>query len=291
MKVLVAGGQGQLGRQLQEVHPHGVQGEFRGRDQLDITDATNVREVVGEARPDVLINAAVMPVEACESNPDVARQINVVGPRNLAEACRDFNVHLIHLSTDYVFNGRGCLPYQIDDPTGPIQAYGRSKLEGEQAVFGAHDRVTVVRTAWLYSKFGTNFMRTMLRLMGERDKLTVIDDQVGTPTWAKPLAEFLWAMARSSAPTGIFHWTDAGVASWYDFAVAIRGEAVRAGLLDSSAARVLPISTAEYSGTTNRPHFSVLDKSKAWAWLREQAPDVRVRHWTESLQEALTSLT
>ena len=208
-----------------------------------------------------------------------------MGPRHLALASAERELPLVHVSSDYVFDGCAGRPYHEFDATNPQSTYGRSKLAGEQEVLETLPETSVVlRTSWVYSRFGRNFVRTMLRLMREREDLAIVADQVGSPTWAKGLAEAIWEIVDRAELSGIFHWTDAGVASWYDFAVAIRDEALSLGILDRRLT-IRPQRTADFPTPATRPPYSVLDKTATW-----EALELRPRHWREALRLMLSEL-
>jgi dTDP-4-dehydrorhamnose reductase len=214
--------------------------------------------------PQLVINAAAYTaVDKAESQPEAAHRGNAVGPGTLAQGCARQGVRLIHISTDFVFDGTASQPYLPEAPTAPLGEYGRSKRAGELAVQSAQPEALILRTGWVYSSFGSNFVKTMLRLMGERNELAVVTDQVGTPTWAHGLAAAVWAAAARPQLHGIYHWSDAGVCSWYDFAVAIYEEARALGLL-SRAVNIRPIPAADYPTPAQRPAYSVLDKTASW---------------------------
>lgn len=287
MRVMITGGRGQLGRELQFTAPNDVVYFVPGSHQLDISDAGATARFIEQNRPDVIVNAAAYTaVDRAEQEPTRARAINVDAVANLARVVAMSGLRLIHISTDYVFDGRQSTPYPPDAPLSPLGVYGQSKADGERAAREiAGNQVTVFRTAWLYAAGGENFVHTMLRLMGERDELRVVADQVGTPTWARGLAQAVWAAVRRSETAGrVFHWTDAGVASWYDFAVAIEEEGRALGLLDQATA-IAPISTAEYPTPAARPAYSVLDKRETWAAL-----DLVPVHWRCALRRMLAEL-
>ncbi|MCB1848514.1 MAG: dTDP-4-dehydrorhamnose reductase [Ottowia sp.] len=286
-KVLIVGAGGQLGRELCRSAPAAVQCLAAPRGDLDIADADGVARRVAELAPALVINAAAYTgVDAAESEPLAARAANAEGPAHLAQACRDLGARLIHISTDFVFDGRASRPYPPTAPTAPLGEYGRSKLAGEQAVQRILPQALVLRTGWVYSRFGGNFVKTMLRLMAEREELAVVDDQVGTPTWARGLARAVWAAAGRPQLQGIYHWSDAGVCSWYDFAVAICEEACALGLL-ARPARVRPIPASDYPTPAQRPHYSVLDKTGSWRDLGLEGVHWRVqlRHMLKELKE------
>ncbi len=264
MKVLVTGAEGQLGRSLLESPPVGVEVSGVGRAQCNLADPNQCRSVVEQFRPEVLINAAAYTqVDKAESERDLAFRINAEAPKVLAEAVREAGGRLIHISTDFVFDGARSSPYPPDAVTRPLNVYGASKLAGEQSVLRAFDgEAVVLRTAWVYASHGSNFVRTMLRLMGSRDSVSVVADQVGCPTWARSLAKAVWAAAVTPAARGILQWSDSGQVSWHGFAVAIQEEALNRGLL-KQAIPIHPIAGDEYArrvpGTVARPAFSVLE--------------------------------
>jgi dTDP-4-dehydrorhamnose reductase len=282
MRVFVAGGSGQLGRELLHCKPAGIELLALGSQELDLREAEDVDARVSGFRPRVVVNAAAYTaVDRAESEQERAFAVNGQGAANLARAARAAGAYCLQVSTDFVFDGAQSRPYLPSDRTNPLGAYGASKLAGEQLALAAYpEGVAVVRTAWLYSVFGNNFVTTMLRLMGERDSLGVVADQVGTPTWGRGLAEALWQMAVLQ-PKGILHWTDAGVASWDDFAVAIQEEALGCGLLNREIP-ILPINTVDYPTPARRPSYSVLDKTRTWAAL-ETTPS----HWRHGLRRML----
>lgn len=283
---LITGAGGQLGRELQATAP--PEWSLRACDsaELDITRPEAVAEVFGRAAPQLVINAAAYTaVDAAEREAERAEAVNVAGAANVAEAARRSGARLLHVSTDFVFDGAQGRPYRPDDTPRPLSVYGRTKLAGEREVLRiCRDHALVVRTAWLYASHGRNFPLTMLRLMRERDQVGVVADQIGTPTRARALAEVLWAAAARPEITGVEHWTEAGVASWYDFAVAIQEEALALGLLQR-AIPVRPLRTDEYPTPARRPAYSVLARSAAWTSLGPP-----VRHWREGLRLTLGEL-
>jgi dTDP-4-dehydrorhamnose reductase len=282
MKALIVGSKGQLGRGLAMTAPAGVTVVSHDIDTLDITDKAAVDALVAEVRPDLLLNAAAYTaVDKAESEEDAAFAVNATAVGLLADAARVNRARFVHVSTDFVFDGAAGTPYAPTAPTNPLSAYGRTKLAGEQAV---GPEALIVRTAWVYAPTGGNFVRTMLRLMGERPEIRVVADQIGTPTYAPDLAAALWAMAAKGA-VGIHHYTDSGVASWYDFAVAIQEEALALGLL-GAAASVIPITTADFPTPARRPSYSVLDKSSTFAILGAPAP-----HWRTNLRAMIAEIS
>tara|TARA_R100001509_G_scaffold155542_1_gene118097 strand:- start:1215 stop:2096 length:882 start_codon:yes stop_codon:yes gene_type:complete len=281
-RIVLAGADGQLGRSLQAAVPEGVQLVALSRGQLDITDPGAVAACVRQHTPRWVINAAAYTaVDRAEEEVHLAMAVNAEGPGNLAAACAAAGARLIQVSTDFVFDGARSTPYPPGAPTAPLGAYGRSKLVGEQAVQAALPEAVILRTGWVYSRFGGNFVKTMLRLMAERDQLTVVDDQVGTPTWAQGLAQAIWSAIARAVPGGVYHWSDAGVCSWYDFAQAIAEEGHALGLLPRTLA-LRPIPASDYPTPARRPAFSVLDKRTTWAAL-----ELTPLHWREQLRRML----
>lgn len=285
-RVLVTGAAGQLGRALGGTAPAGWTVCGYDADELDITDAAAVRERVEAVRPAIVVNAAAWTaVDRAEAEPEAAYAVNARGAANVARAAAAAGARVVHVSTDFVFDGSIGRPLTPDDPVNPLGVYGRTKLEGEREVLAATDgAAVVVRTAWLYAAEGTNFVRTMLRLMAERAEVRVVADQIGTPTWARSLAGAIWTVAARPTVRGVHHWTDAGVASWYDFAVAIQEEALAAGLL-ARAVPVRPIASTEFPTPARRPAFSVLDKRATW-----EALGVEAEHWRVNLRHMLKEL-
>lgn len=262
MKVLITGATGQVGRSLAKTAVHDTQLLSVSHKDLDIADADAVLAYVRSHAPEVIINAAAhTAVDRAESESELAQRVNADGPRRLAAAARAVGARLIHISTDFVFDGKASVPYHPEAPTAPLSVYGRTKLAGEQAVLETLPEASViVRTAWVYAAAGNNFVRTMLRVMNANGAVRVVADQVGTPTAAVSLAETLWKIVREPRITGIHHWTDAGVASWYDFAVAIAEDGAALNLVPPTVT-VTPIATADYPTPARRPAYSVLDKS------------------------------
>ncbi len=284
VKVLVTGANGQLARALCASAPQEVVLCAVTRAELDIGDLDSVQRCVEEFQPTVIINAAAYTlVDKAETEVAAAERGNVEGPRNLANAARETSAaRLLHVSTDFVFDGVSSTPYQPDSQPAPLGVYGRTKQAGEQAVQEIlGNRALIVRTAWVYDAHGKNFLRTMLRLMQERGAVRVVADQVGTPTCSHSLAQVLWLLVQHPELSGIYHWTDAGVASWYDFAVAIAEEALACGLLDSLP-QVMPIATHEFPTPVRRPAYSVLDKSATHAAL-----GLTPVHWRQRLREVM----
>lgn len=291
--LLVTGARGQLGTDLVAVagSPAGAArgvSAVRGlsSDELDITDGQRVRDTVkrfvdGHDHAVVVNAAAYTAVDAAESDVDRAFAVNAVGPGMLAAACGSLGVPLIHVSTDYVFDGAGhrAAPYEVSDPTGPRSVYGRTKLAGERAVLSASGRTYVVRTAWLYGAAGANFVRTMARLERTRDTVSVVADQHGSPTWSADLATGLLelALAADRVPPGLLHCTNAGSTTWFDFARAIFAE------LGADPGRVQPCTSAEFPRPAPRPAYSVLSPA-SWS----SAGLAPLRSWRAALSAAFT---
>ncbi len=283
--ILITGAGGQLGQELARSAPAAASCHALSRAELDIGDSEQVARSIAELAPSVVINAAAYTaVDRAESEVAAAMRINASGVENLARACAQSGARLLHVSTDFVFDGEASRPYTPDARPGPLGVYGQSKLVGEQRLQRLLPQALVVRTAWVYSALGANFVKTMLRLMAERDQLGVVADQVGTPTWAAGLAQALWRAVERPQLSGIYHWSDAGACSWYDFAVAIGEEALALGLLDTLP-DIRPIPGSAYPTPARRPAFSVLDKSDAWRDL--ELPGV---HWRQNLRCMLAEL-
>lgn len=283
-RILVTGAAGQLGAALIATAPTSVELRAVARLDCDITQPEDLQTLIDQFLPDVIINAAAYTaVDAAESDEAAAYAANAEAPKLIGELCARRDIRLLHISTDFVFDGKSASPYPIDAQTGPLGVYGASKLAGENAVLESGARCVVMRTGWVYSHCGSNFLQTMLCLHRERDEISVVADQVGTPTRAEALAQALWEAVKRPELQGLYHFSDAGVCSWYDFAVAI-GEEAQAAQLISEAARVLPIATADYPTPAQRPAYSVLDKQQTWRDLQ-----IEPQHWRASLREAIRS--
>jgi dTDP-4-dehydrorhamnose reductase len=282
---LLTGAGGQLGRALQSAAPAGVRVKALSHSELDIADETAVRAALRAVGPAAVINAAAYTrVDDAETHADEAMRANGNGPAVLAAACRDSRAWLVHVSTDYVFDGSQNQPYTRTSSPNPLGVYGRTKLAGELAVANLlAGSSSVVRTSWVYSAGHRNFLTTMLQRMSAGTAVRVVSDQIGVPTAASSLARVLWTFAERRV-SGIYHWCDSGVASWYDFAVSIGEEALAAGLINSPA-RVAPIAGSEYPTPAPRPRYSVLDKRDTEHSLELSAP-----HWRVSLRETLQQL-
>lgn len=277
IKVLVTGGNGQLANCIKDVGSaqYNVQFKFVDVEELDITNQEAVRSFFKASSFDYCINcAAYTAVDLAESNIEPAEKINVDGPRILAYICKEHNTVLIHISTDFVFDGLQTRPYKEEDKANPINIYGATKLHGEKAIAKSLKEHIILRTSWLYSEDGQNFLKTMLRLGSERDRLGVVADQIGTPTYAGDLAKVLLTIVSTENRSyGIYHYSNEGLASWYDFAKAIFDIANMEVVLS-------PINTKAYPSPAKRPRFSVMDKSKIKSKLGVEIP-----YWRDSLKE------
>lgn len=284
-QVLITGGNGQLGHELQRTVLQGYNCVATDVDELDITNSDAVNKFVAELKPDVIINAAAYTaVDKAEEETELATAINTTGAANLAQACKDNQIQFMQISTDFVFDGKAHTPYPVDAEAVPDGMYGKTKQDGDdlvQKILG--DDTFIIRTSWLYSAHGNNFVKTMLRFMQERDELGIIADQIGTPTWANSLAHAVW-QAIEKKVKGIHHWSDAGVASWYDFAYAIMEEGVALGMLNKTIT-INAITTADYPTPANRPCYSVMDKTTTW-----KALGMKSEHWRVALREMMKEL-
>ena len=274
-KVLITGCKGQLGTELGTLLPDAIQTDY---DILDITNADAVRDFVKQNNVDTIVNcAAYTAVDKAEDDKVAAHKLNSVGPCNLVQS----GAKLIHISTDYVFDGTNCTPYKTTDQPKPVSVYGKTKLLGEKRIFNwAKNDAIIIRTAWLYSPYGNNFVKTMLRLGAEKTDINVVNDQIGTPTYAADLAKAIVTILPqlNKDNSGIYHFTDEGVCSWYDFATEIMA-------MSGLKCNVHPIPTSAYPTRAKRPSYSVLDKSKI-----KEVFGVEIPHWRKSLQDCLQKL-
>ena len=281
--ILVTGSNGQLGSELQSLAPaHDETCRFFFTDvaELDITDRQAVYSFVEQNRISVIVNcAAFTAVDKAESEPERCNLLNHIAPGYLAEAIASVGGTMIQISTDYVFDGTSCKPYKEEDITNPQTVYGRTKLAGEESVIRTCAGSMVIRTAWLYSTYGNNFVKTMLRLGKERDKLGVVADQIGTPTYARDLANAILTVIEKGIKPGVYHFTNEGTCSWYDFTKAIHR---MEGIEDCE---VSPIHTEDYPVPAKRPHYSVLDKTKI-----KQTYELDIRWWEDALKDCLKKL-
>jgi dTDP-4-dehydrorhamnose reductase len=281
---MVLGG-GQIARAVKAAAPPRHRVLECTRVELDIVDEGAVARTLAELAPDWVINAAAYTaVDLAEDQAAQAYAVNDIAVASIARASSHQRFRLLHLSTDFVFDGKASRAYPTTADTNPLSVYGASKLAGERHVLAAHDSGIVLRTSWVYAAAGKNFVLTMLRLMRERDRIAVVSDQIGTPTWAASVAAAIWGLIEVDANAGLYHWSDLGVASWYDFAVAIQEEATARGLL-LRAIPVIPIPSEAYPTRATRPSFSVLDTS-----LTRSILSVPATHWRHNLRSMLDEL-
>ncbi|SMO61240.1 dTDP-4-dehydrorhamnose reductase [Solitalea koreensis] len=281
MNILVTGANGQLGNELRLLDQTSTHNFiFTDVAELDICNAEHVNRFFETNAINACINcAAYTAVDKAETDQELAYAINVIGPENLAKACAIHNAVMLQVSTDFVFDGNASVPYTEDIPVTPLSIYGQTKADAEQLVLALNPKTFVLRTAWLYSSFGGNFVKTMLRLGAERSELGVIFDQVGTPTYARDLANAILVMIeKENSEYGIYHYSNEGVASWFDFAKAIFE-------LGNLSPKVKPLRTENYPTPAKRPHFSVMDKQK----IRKEF-GLEIPYWRESLKECLSLL-
>jgi len=283
IKVLITGANGQLGYALQQTLPallkgFAVDAQALTRQELDLADVDNISIVLSHYKPDIVINtAAYTAVDKAESEPELAQLINHRAVDAIARWCAQQQKTLVQISTDFVFNGKSSTPYLPENECDPLGVYGKTKRAGELAALESNPDTYVVRTGWVYCEQGTNFVKTMLRLGAERETLSIVSDQVGTPTYAIHLAQMIWSLLDKKPTQKIFHFSDAGVASWYDFACAIFSFAEQKKML-SRLPHVKPIRTCDYPTPATRPSYSVLDKFQTWTLL-----DIRPVHWHNAL--------
>ena len=267
MKILILGAGGQLGSLLVARAPSHVQLFAASSADINITNAGQLAKKIADVAPDVIINAAAYTqVDKAEAEPDIANAVNHQGVRNIIDAS-SAATRIIHISTDFVFDGTATTPYLPEAKVNPVSAYGRTKQAGEQELIdNANDRSCIIRTAWLYAADGKNFMNTMLSLLASREQLSVVNDQTGTPTSAHAFADVIWRFVDRPQLRGIFHWTDDGETTWYTFASEIQRLALEYGLLHKKIP-ILPIPTSAYPTPARRPAYSVLDKQQTWSAL------------------------
>lgn len=279
-KILVTGSSGQLGTCIKSIGSNKSDIHYVNSTELDITNELQVKSFFEMHQIDWCINcAAYTAVDKAESDYDKAFNVNVNGAKNLAEASKLYSAKLIHISTDFVFDGEHNKPYKESDPTNPISIYGETKLKGEKEVAKILSEHFIIRTSWLYSEYGSNFLNTMLRLSRDRDQLGIVGDQIGTPTYAKDLAEIIMHIIDNECSNyGVYHYSNNGVASWYDFAKAIFD-------ISNVDIQLENISTIQFPTPAKRPHFSVLDKTKT-----KENFNVRIPYWRDSLQKAIQNI-
>jgi len=285
MRILLTGSDGQLGYELKRSLPSHHILIAVDRDDLDITHRAEVVDFFLEECPQLVINAAAYTaVDKAEEEKELAWDVNHKGAENLALACQRDDASMVQISTDFVFSGKSHRPYTHEDQAKSASVYGLSKHAGDLSVLKILDeKALVVRTSWLYSSYGNNFVKTMLKLMQDRDQLGIIADQIGTPTWAATLAQGIWGLIDAKAE-GVYHCADNGVASWYDFAFAIQEEALALGLLDKRIP-IKAITTEDYPTPAARPAYSVMDKTRT-----EKELGIMLPHWRVSLRHMLKEL-
>ena len=282
MNILITGCNGQLGNEMQLLEKENPQHTYFNTDvaELDITDQAAIEKMVMDHAIDGIVNcAAYTAVDKAEDNQELCRKLNSLAPGYLAAAIAKRGGWMIQISTDYVFDGTNHTPYTEDAPTCPNSVYGVTKLEGEQAAQKACEKTMVIRTAWLYSTFGNNFVKTMIRLGKEKPELGVIFDQIGTPTYAHDLAVAIFAAINQGVVPGVYHFSNEGVISWYDFTKAIHR------IAGITTCHVRPLHTSEYPTPASRPHYSVLDKTKI-----KTVYGIEVPYWEESLEVCVRKL-
>ena len=282
MNILITGCNGQLGNEMQLLEEKNPQHTYFNTDvaELDITDQKAIETFVEEHEIDGIVNcAAYTAVDKAEDNQVLCTKLNATAPEYLAAAIEKRGGWIIQISTDYVFDGTNHTPYVESDPVCPNSVYGRTKLSGEEAVRKTCRRMMIIRTAWLYSTFGNNFVKTMIRLGKEKPELGVIFDQIGTPTYARDLAVVIFAAINQGIVPGIYHFSNEGVISWYDFTKAIHR------IAGITTCHVRPLHTSEYPTPAKRPHYSVLDKTKI-----KQTYALEIPYWEESLAECVKQL-
>ena len=282
MKILITGCNGQLGNEMQLLEKENPQHTYYNTDvaELDITDQAAIEKFVNDHEIDGIVNcAAYTAVDKAEDNQELCQLLNTVAPGYLASAVEKRGGWMIQISTDYVFDGTNHTPYKESEPTCPNSVYGCTKLAGEEAAQKGCQKTMIIRTAWLYSTFGNNFVKTMIRLGKEKPELGVIFDQIGTPTYARDLAVAIFAAINQGVVPGIYHFSNEGVISWYDFTKAIHR------IAGITTCHVRPLHTSEYPTPANRPHYSVLDKTKI-----KQTYNLEIPYWEASLAECVKKL-
>ncbi|BAJ00069.1 dTDP-4-dehydrorhamnose reductase [Shewanella violacea] len=283
-RTLIIGKHGQLAQALIASKPRYINATAIGRDDVDIGSLDSILAAIEQTHADLIINtAAYTQVDMAESRRDLAFSVNRDGAGNIALAAKLTQTRLIHLSTDYVFNGQKNKAYCVDDESSAINVYGTSKQAGEQAVIAAnYEKACIVRSSWLYSQFGSNFVKTMLKLITEQPELSVINDQISCPTSASELGLFIWNLSQEENLAPIYHWSDAGTASWYEFALEIQGIALSLGKLDTRIP-IKPISSSQFPSAASRPKFSLLD-------ITASRQIMTAKPWQENLAAVLKQL-
>ena len=281
-RILVTGANGQLGQEIQRLSPAFPDYEFQffPRETLSIADEGQVKDVFKKNQPGFLINcAAYTAVDKAETDQEAARSINGTATGSLAAICKEYGTRFIHISTDYVFDGKATQPYKVNAPVDPQGVYGATKLEGEQLAMKANPDSIIIRTSWVYSEFGKNFVKTMMRLMKEKESVSVVSDQSGSPTYAFDLGEAILQIIESNQwKGGIYHYSNTGIITWYDFAVAIRE-------LIHSSCKVNPIPTSGYPTPAKRPAYSAMDTS-----LISETFGIKLKPWKERLSACIDRL-
>ncbi len=294
MRALVTGGDGQLARALTQLPPRQIELRAPNRTELDICDTNTLASQLDDFRPDVIINtAAYTGVDRADLQPTKANHVNADAVGRLGALCADRDIRIIHLSTDYVFPGTGDEPYKPNDPTHPVNQYGKSKLEGEKSLLASGADCLIIRTSWLYAPWGNNFLTSMHKLMEKKLMLQIICDQTGTPTSVLDLAPVIWHFAMEKDPAKdsekIRHWTNRGEATWFEFAYAIRNALMAKNLLEYPPALEKISSmdwTAQHAGIARRPHYGVLDSTESYQRLGKTADD-----WHDALHRVVEKLT
>lgn len=282
LHILVTGSKGQLGSEIKKIskdYPT-IKFTFVDREEMPLDDNDSIIRFLNQLQPNLIVSAgAYTAVDQAENEKELVDQINHLAVVTMAKWCADNHAKLIHISTDYVFDGKSDIPYKESDFTAPINWYGETKLRGEQAIERIMKEAVIIRTSWVYSEYGNNFVKTMLRLMKDRESIGVVNDQVGTPTYALDLAKTILSIVESDNwVSGVYHYSNEGVISWYDFAVEINK-------LSGLNCQVNPVSSAQFSTTAKRPNYSLLDKTKI-----KQTYKLDVPEWSQSLEECLNKL-
>ena|SRR5690554_669392 len=278
-KILVTGANGQLSSELKKLTKKSINSKFTfvGRDDMSLEDNVAITRYLNINKPDIIINAgAYTAVDKAESEKELSEQVNHYSVDTISKWSTKNNAKLIHISTDYVFDGKSNTPYKENDPTSPINWYGETKLRSEKTIKDNATDAVVIRTSWVYSEYGNNFVKTMLRLMNKYEEISVVDDQIGTPTYALDLARVLINIIESKSwVPGVFHYSNEGKISWYDFAVKI-------AQIKKLNCKVIPVSSEHYPTVAARPNYSLLDKSKILSTYKVSIPK-----WEDSLKECL----
>lgn len=283
-RVVLLGASGQLGSLIKETAPANIELHAIVSSDFDICNFADHESLYRKLLPTTIINATgYTQVDRAEAETELAFQVNAEGPANIAKACSE-QCRIIHFSTDFVFDGQKQEPYTPEDSTSPLSVYGASKIAGEDKLLVLRPDSAIIRTAWLYSAQGHNFVNTMLKLMAERDELKVVNDQIGTPTSAHTLSQILWLFVANRNLKGIYHWTDQGQTSWYEFAVEIQRQALELGLLNKQIP-LHAIASSDYPTPAQRPPFSVLDKSTTYKAIQFEG-----KPWQEELNAVLRQL-